>query len=236
MIRATFPEEYILAVEGDRHCAEALLRESGSTPSSFTGSTRVGRAVMARRHITSRRSPSNSAANAPASSPPTRPSGHHAARRVVWGKFMNAGQTCVAPDFISIERRVHDDFVEALQRVIRGFYGADPRQNQDYGRIINRRHFDRLTGYLASVGHVECGGQRDPADLYLALTVLARVRRTPVMQDEIGCSIASVIAVESMEEAWLFSPESANALALAPFPRPRSRNGCWTGRVPAGCV
>ncbi|MCC7373232.1 MAG: aldehyde dehydrogenase [Verrucomicrobiales bacterium] len=225
LIRATFPEHYILAVEGDRHCAEALLRERFDTI-FFTGSTQVGRAVMAAaaRHLTpvtlelGGKCPCIVAADAPI---------EVTARRVVWGKFMNAGQTCVAPDFVLVERRIHDDFVAALQRVIREFYGADPRQSQDYGRIINRRHFDRLTSYLTP-GHIECGGQQDPADLYLAPTVLTRVPQdTPVMQDEIFGPILPVIAVESMEEALVLLRNRPTPLALYLF----TRDAAVQGRV-----
>ena len=72
------------------------------------------------------------------------------ARRIVWGKFMNAGQTCVAPDFVLVDHRVRGPLVEAMKRALREFYGEDPQKSPDYGRIINRKHLDRLKGYLGT--------------------------------------------------------------------------------------
>jgi aldehyde dehydrogenase (NAD+) len=107
------------------------------------------------------------------------------ARRIVWGKFLNAGQTCVAPDFVLADHRIHDRLVSALAQAIQDFYGEDPQRSPHYGRIVNRRHFDRLTGYLDS-GQIAHGGQRDAAGLYLAPTLLTGVSwEIPVMREEI---------------------------------------------------
>ena len=147
LIGATFPEEYIAVVQGERETAEALLRERFDSI-FFTGSTGVGRAVMAAaaRHLTpvtlelGGKCPCLVCADAPLDI---------TARRIAWGKFMNAGQTCVAPDFVLVDRRLHSALVEALKRAIHQFYGADPQKSGDYGRIVNRKHLDRLTSYLA---------------------------------------------------------------------------------------
>jgi aldehyde dehydrogenase (NAD+) len=147
LIGATFAEEYVAVVQGERDVAEALLRERFDSI-FFTGSTKVGRAVMtaAARHLTpitlelGGKCPCLVCADAPLDI---------TARRIVWGKFMNAGQTCVAPDFVLADRRVRVSLVEAMKRAIRQFYGDDPQKSEDYGRIVNRKHLDRLTSYLA---------------------------------------------------------------------------------------
>ncbi|MBL9135069.1 MAG: aldehyde dehydrogenase [Verrucomicrobiales bacterium] len=220
LIRATFPEDYITAVEGDRDVAEALLQERFDTI-FFTGSTQVGRAVMAAaaRHLTpvtlelGGKCPCIVAADAPIDL---------TARRVVWGKFMNAGQTCVAPDFVLVDRRIRPDFVQALRRTIETFYGPNPQQSPDYGRIIHRRHFDRLAAYLPS-GHIEHGGQMDAAELYLAPTLLTGAPAdSPVMQEEIFGPILPVVDIESVDEAVTFLRDRPTPLALYLFTRDRA--------------
>jgi aldehyde dehydrogenase (NAD+) len=217
VIRAAFTEDYIAVVEGDRLQAEALLRERFDTI-FFTGSTQVGRAVMtaAARHLTpvtlelGGKCPCIVAADTPIDI---------TARRVVWGKFMNAGQTCVAPDFVLVDRRIRADFVQALRQAVGDFYGVDPRQSPNYGRIINRRHFDRLTAYLAS-GRIEHGGQQDAEDLYLAPTLLTDVAPdAPVMHEEIFGPILPVLDVGSVDEAVAFLRERPTPLALYLFTR-----------------
>jgi acyl-CoA reductase-like NAD-dependent aldehyde dehydrogenase len=220
LIRATFPEELVTLVEGDREIAEALLRERFDTI-FFTGSTGVGRAVMAAaaRHLTpvtlelGGKCPCIVAADAPIDI---------TARRVVWGKFMNAGQTCVAPDFVLVDRRIHDDFLRSLQQAIREFYGPDPQKSPDYGRIIHRRHLDRLTAYLAS-GRIEHGGQHDASDLYIAPTILTGAALdSPVMQEEIFGPILPVVGFENLEEALTLLRDRPTPLALYLFTRDRS--------------
>lgn len=215
MLRATFPEEQVAVFGGERDVAEALLRERFDSI-FFTGSTQVGRTVMAAaaRHLTpvtlelGGKSPCLVCADAPL---------EITARRIVWGKFMNAGQTCVAPDFVLVERRIRPVFVQALQRAIREFYGANPQESPDYGRIINRRHFDRLAGYLAS-GRIEHGGQHDAADLYLAPTLMSGAADdSPVMQEEIFGPILPVQEFEQLDHALALLRDRPTPLALYLF-------------------
>ena len=100
-----------------------------------------------------------------------------AARRIAWGRFTNAGQTCVAPDYVLVARSVEDRFLGAVLRAVHDFYGENPKTSPDYGRIVNDRHFDRLTGLLDAGGYeaVVTGGGGDRATRYLAPTVLAGV-------------------------------------------------------------
>jgi len=220
LIGLTFPEEYIAVVQGEREVAEGLLRERFDCI-FFTGSSNVGRAVMtaAARHLTpvtlelGGKCPCLICADAPLDI---------TARRVAWGKFMNAGQTCVAPDFVVVDRRVFAVFVAALKRAIHQFYGDDPQKSPDYGRIINRKHLDRLTAYLSS-GQIEHGGQREATDLYLAPTILTGVAAdAPVMQEEIFGPILPVLAFDNLDDGLALLHDRPTPLALYLFTKDRA--------------
>lgn len=220
LIGATFPEEHITVVPGEREIAEALLRERFDSI-FFTGSTGVGRAVMvaAARHLTpvtlelGGKCPCLVCADAPLDI---------TARRIAWGKFMNAGQTCVAPDFVLVDRRLHSGLVAALKRAIQQFYGDDPQRSPDYGRIINRKHLERLTGYLRS-GQIAHGGQHDASDLYLAPTILTGVAaEAPVMQEEIFGPILPVLEFDTLDHALALLRGRPTPLALYLFTKDRS--------------
>jgi aldehyde dehydrogenase (NAD+) len=220
LIGAAFPDEYIAVVQGQRDVAEALLREKWDTV-FFTGSTRVGRAVMtaAARHLTpvtlelGGKCPCLVCADAPLET---------VARRIVWGKFMNAGQTCVAPDHVLVDQRVGEPLVDAMKRVLREFYGDDPRTNPGYGRLVNRGHFDRLVGYLGN-GRILCGGQHDAGDLYVAPTILTDVATdAPVMQEEIFGPILPVLEFAALDEVLASLRDRPTPLALYLFTRDRA--------------
>lgn len=217
LIRETFAEEYIACCEGERDVAEALLRQRFDKV-FFTGSTNVGRIVMAAaaQHLTpvtlelGGKCPCIVCADAPL---------EVTARRIAWGKFMNAGQTCVAPDFVLVDRRVREGLIAALRQALREFYGDDPRTSPDYGRIINRRHFDRLAGLLSS-GRIVHGGQQDAGDLYLAPTLLTDVPfDAPVMQDEIFGPILPVREFDTLDDVLALLRDWPTPLALYLFTR-----------------
>lgn len=144
-----------------------------------------------------------------------------AARRIAWGKFVNAGQTCIAPDYVLVDRPVHDQLVAAIGRNITEFYGADPQRSADFARIVNQPHFHRLEKLLDS-GTVACGGQTEADTRYIAPTVLTDVLASdPVMDEEIFGPILPVLRVDSLEAAIAFVNERATAgdkpLALYTF-------------------
>lgn len=184
----------------------------------FTGSTDVGRIVMkaAAEHLTpvtlelGGKSPTIVAADADLSV---------AARRIAWGKFLNAGQTCIAPDYVLAERSVRDRLVDKIVASIGEFYGRDPRASSDFGRIVNERHLTRLTSLLGSAGgSVAHGGDVDPADRYVAPTIVVDPDLdAPVMQQEIFGPILPVLAVDSVEEAIDFVNRRPKPLALYVF-------------------
>ena len=140
-----------------------------------------------------------------------------AARRVAWGKWLNAGQTCIAPDYVLVDERVRDAFLDELAATVVAFYGDDPRASTDFGRIVSDRHFDRLTG-LMQYGTVAIGGQSQASDRYIAPTVLVDVEPTsPVMSEEIFGPLLPVIGVESTRQAVDFVNGRDHPLALYLF-------------------
>ena len=220
LIRNNFADEFVAVVNGGAEVAEALLRERFDTI-FFTGSTRVGQAVMtaAARHLTpvslelGGKCPTLVCADAPV---------ELAARRIAWGKFLNAGQTCVAPDFVLVDRRVREPFVAALQKSLREFYGTDPQRSEDYGRIVNARHFERLTNYLRD-GRVVHGGETDAPDLFIAPTILTEVSpNAPVMQEEIFGPILPVLEFDRLDDVLTALRERPTPLALYLFTRDRA--------------
>ena len=140
-----------------------------------------------------------------------------AARRITQGRWNNAGQTCTAPDYVLVFKDVTRPFLEHLKEAMLQFYGADSQKSPDYGRIINTRHFDRLTALLAS-GTVYHGGQHDRADRFIAPTVLVNVSPdSPVMQEEIFGPILPVLEVDNVEQAIDFVNARPSPLGLYVF-------------------
>lgn len=220
LIRETFPEHYVAACPGGRDVAEALLHERFDKI-FFTGGTAAGRAVMAAaaKHLTpitlelGGKCPCLVCADAPLDV---------AARRIAWGKFLNAGQTCVAPDFVLVEYPILEAFLGALQQALCEFYGDDPRQSPHYGRIVNRRHFERLAGLLGA-GRIARGGEQDMEALYFAPTIMTDVPPdAPVMQEEIFGPILPVLGFDRLDEALAFLAGRPTPLALYLFTRDRA--------------
>jgi aldehyde dehydrogenase (NAD+) len=199
LIRSTFSPEYIAVVEGDVTASQALLAEKFDHI-FFTGGTEIGRVVMqaAAKHLTpvtlelGGKSPCIVDADVRLD---------YAAKRIAWGKFINAGQTCIAPDYVLVDRRIKSELLELLKQSIREFYGEDPATSPDYGRIINSHHFQRLSALL---NHGECaiGGTVDPETRYIAPTILDRVSwNDPIMQAEIFGPILPILEYDDLTEA-----------------------------------
>jgi aldehyde dehydrogenase (NAD+) len=200
IVDAAFPDGAVTVVEGDHETAAALLRERFDTI-FFTGGTAVGRAVMeaAAGHLTpvtlelGGKCPAIVCADACLRSPQRLDA---VARRLVWGKFLNAGQTCVAPDHVRVERTAHDALVAAMCRAVAQF-----RYGPDSGRIVNRRHFQRVLSYLAD-GAVACGGDHDPARLWIAPTILTGIRPAArVLREEIFGPVLPVVPWDKLDDA-----------------------------------
>lgn len=205
----------------------------------FTGSTAVGRVVMAAaaKHLTpvtlelGGKSPTIVAADADLAV---------AARRITWAKFMNAGQTCIAPDYLLVERPVRDELVERIKTAIKEFYGTDPRTSEDLGRVVNERHHGRLTGLVSgSGGTVACGGESDPATRYLAPTVvLDPDLDSGLMTEEIFGPVLPVLAIDSIEDAIAFVNDRDKPLALYIYSRSKETADRVIARTSSGgaCV
>ncbi len=212
MIRSAFDPQYIAVAQGDAEVSQQLLAEKFDHI-FFTGGTAIGRIVMeaAAKHLTpvtlelGGKSPCIVEADARLD---------YAAKRIAWGKFINAGQTCIAPDYLLVNRRIKTEFLELLKQYIQEFYGENPADSPSYGRIIHQRHFSRLASFLDN-GKTITGGQTDPDTRYIAPTVLDEVRWSdPVMQDEIFGPILPVLVYDELEEAIALVNARPKPLAL----------------------
>lgn len=138
-------------------------------------------------------------------------------KRIVWGKFTNAGQTCVAPDYILVDKKVKQKFVDLFIKTTKEFYGENAQQSADFGRIINEKHFLRLTR-LMDKGNILMGGQTDINDLYIAPTLIDGISPDdPIMQGEIFGPILPIIEYGSLDEAIRFVNSRNKPLALYIF-------------------
>ena len=139
------------------------------------------------------------------------------ARRIAWGKFMNAGQTCVAPDYVLVHEQREEALVEALAKTLREFYGDDPRETPDYARIVNGRHHQRVKRLLKD-GDVVVGGQTDESQNYVAPTLLRNVSPdADCMREEIFGPVLPILKVKDVPEAIRFVNEREKPLALYVF-------------------
>ena len=163
-----------------------------------------------------------------------------AGKRIAWGKFLNAGQTCIAPDYVLVEEPVHDQLVAAIADAVKAFYGDDPQASADYTRIVNSHHFHRLEKYLGS-GNVALGGVADADTRYISPTVLTGVTQAdPVMAEEIFGPVLPVLKVGSVQEAVdIVAQRSAvgdRPLALYTFSERDAENDTVIGGTSSGGV
>lgn len=219
IIEQCFAEEYVAVVEpfGGRQEVTALLKERFDYI-FFTGSVSVGKVVMeaAARNLTP------VTLELGGKSPVIIDKNCHvalAAKRVAWGKFINAAQTCVAPDYVLIHKDIKEEFLQKVSYYVEQFYGSDPKKSPDYPRIIDENQFDRLVGYL-SEGRILFGGGSQRESLYIAPTVIDEVDlNSPVMTDEIFGPILPLVEYENIEEAINFVNQREKPLALYVFTR-----------------
>ena len=215
MIRETFDERYIAVVQGNREVNALLLAERYDMI-FFTGSPALGRVVMtaAARNLTpvvlelGGKSPCVVDREADVAM---------AARRIAWGKTLNAGQTCIAPDYLLIHSSLQDQFVSAFRREIRNLHGEDVLKSQHYVRMVNDSAFDRVAGYM-KCGRVVSGGRLVKEERFIEPTLLADVDvASPVMQDEIFGPVLPMIPFEERQEAIEFITRREKPLALYYF-------------------
>lgn len=225
LIEKTFDPAYVAVVQGGVEVSQAVLAEKFDHI-FFTGSTAIGKIVMAAaaQHLTP------VTLELGGKSPCIVDSDIHleyTARRIVWGKFLNAGQTCIAPDYLLVDRRIKPALIEAMKTTIREFYGENPAQSPDYTRIISAKHFTRLAKLLED-GKILIGGDTNPDDRYIAPTLLDQVSQdATVMQEEIFGPILPVLEYDEIETAINFINSKSKPLALYIF----SRNPKFQNRI-----
>lgn len=142
-----------------------------------------------------------------------------AAKRLVWAKFFNAGQSCVAPDYVLCTAETRDALLPFIKETLESFYGSDPQQSPDLGRIVTDRHWDRLLELLKkSEGKIVIGGESDKKTKYIAPTVVVDVMESDaLMQEEIFGPILPILTIKSLDEAIYFVNEREKPLALYAF-------------------
>lgn len=144
-----------------------------------------------------------------------------AAKRIVWGKFMNAGQTCAAPDYLLVEKSIQPKFMNILRSEIQNAFGNIPEESPDYPRIINSFHYERLAK-LINHGKLVTGGERNPESLFIAPTVIEDIQWTdPIMENEIFGPILPVITFETIEEFLLIIAKRPKSLSAYYFGKNR---------------
>lgn len=236
LIGEVFPPEYVTVVTGGRAENQTLLDQQFDYI-FFTGGVTVGKLVMekASHHLT----------------PVTLELGgkspvvidhtadlRTAARRITFGKYLNCGQTCIAPDYVLIEESVHDEFVRLFIEETKKMYGKDGLENKDYGKIINQKHFDRIIGLIDSK-KIVYGGKANVATLQIEPTVLDHVTKDDaVMQEEIFGPVMPIITVKDTNEAYDFIKDRPKPLALYLFTNDKEVENKFLREVSfgGGCV
>jgi aldehyde dehydrogenase (NAD+) len=161
-----------------------------------------------------------------------------AAARIVWGKFTNAGQTCVAPDYVLVHASQKAALTNAMQTAIQQYYTNDPATSYDYGRIINEKRFTILESCLQH-GSIITGGQTQRTQLYIAPTLLENVRAdSPLMQEEIFGPLLPVVTYETKEQALAFIQQHPNPLSLYIFSSSTAAQQYFTQQIAfgGGCI
>jgi aldehyde dehydrogenase (NAD+) len=212
-----FPRELILMINGDHTISDQLLSYKFDYI-FFTGSSRIGKHVMqmASENLIpvslelGGKNPAIVAEDAMIS---------YAARRIAWGKFLNAGQTCICTDYVLIDKKIKDRFLEKIIREVKSFYGEEPEESMDFAHIISKENVIRLSR-LIETGEVVTGGHADVENCFISPTILNNVKpEDPVMQDEIFGPVLPVIEFENFDEVYGIIERHPKPLATYLFTR-----------------
>ncbi len=233
-----YSPNYIYMVQGDgAEIVPAMMEHFRFDHVFYTGSPQVGKAIykMAAENLVpvtlelGGKSPAIVEADANIAI---------AAKRITMGKFLNAGQTCIAPDYILVHQSVKDALMGNIKKSIVNFYGEDPATGYEYGKIINGKRFDKLVSYLKD-GNILVGGQHDREKLFIAPTVMDRIKPgAPLMQEEIFGPLLPVISFADTKEAMQIVKQHANPLAFYLFTSSKKTEQQWINSVPfgGGCI
>ncbi|WP_425435319.1 aldehyde dehydrogenase [Marininema halotolerans] len=236
MVEELFEATYIKVIEGDAETSTELLAQPFDTI-FFTGSVPVGKIVMeaAAKHLTpvtlelGGKSPVIVDNDADISL---------AAKRIAWGKTINAGQTCIAPDYLLVHRDVEEPLIKGIQAAIRENFGEHPLRHPDYPHIINRRHFDRLS-HLLENGEILSGGVMDPKLPAIEPTLIGEVSwDDPIMNDEIFGPLLPVIPFDNLDEMIEKVRSKPKPLALYYFTSSKEKEKKILESLPfgGGCI
>src|SRR5574344_2222761 len=236
ILKTIFNENYIATVQGGHVQNTALLNQHFDFI-FFTGSPEVGKIVMekAAQHLTpvslelGGKSPCIVDSNVDLKI---------AARRVVWGKFLNAGQTCIAPDYVLVDSSVKEKFVSAVYKEIISQYGEDPIHNEAFCKIINQKHFDRLTSLVPSAKNDKSTFKIAPTVIELGSLGSKKVQDAPLMQEEIFGPFMPIISYEEIDSVIKFINNRNKPLALYLFTKNKSLQNkiISSVRYGGGCI
>lgn len=238
MIKLCFPEEYIKVINGEGEVlVPELMRSFRFDHVFYTGSTLVGKSIytMAAEKLVpvtlelGGKSPAIVEEDADITV---------AARRIILGKFVNAGQTCIAPDYVLVHENVKEKLLQSLKDCILKFWGDNPRQSNDYGRIISLKRFDKLSSYLKQ-GEVFTGGETDEKELYISPTILIGIGMSDtVMQEEIFGPVLPVISYSSIQDAISIVKINDKPLAFYLFTSNKQNEQTWINTISfgGGCI
>ena len=222
LISETFSAEYIAVVQGNRDVNTSLLEQRYDII-FFTGSPSLGRKVMsaAAKNLTpvvlelGGKSPCIVDKSADLGT---------VARRIAWGKSLNAGQTCIAPDYLLVHKEIKDGLIEALRAEFKSLLGENPKECQHFVRIVNDKAFDRLVGYLEGA-NIVVGGEYDKSERFIAPTIVDNVSLdSPIMKEEIFGPIFPIVTFSDIDEAVKFVTEREKPLALYYFGDTKTAN------------
>ena len=214
IITEIFPEKYVAVITGGRQENAALLDKKFDFI-FFTGSSSVGKTVLekAARHLTPAvlelggKSPCIVDSTAKI---------NLAAKRIVFGKFLNCGQTCVAPDYILCDEKIKDKLTDAIKKEIQKQYGENPLENSDYGKMISEKHFDRVCG-LINKDKILCGGASISETLQIEPTVVSADFTDDVMQEEIFGPVLPIVTYNDFSQVYTMLSDLPKPLALYIF-------------------
>ena len=217
IIEGIFPSDYIAAFEGGHETNTALL-EGRYDMIFFTGSPNVGKIVAAKAAETLTPTVLELGGKSPVVVDKSADI-KLTARRLAWGKFLNAGQTCVAPDYVLADRKIVQPLIDALKKETERMFSATPLSSPDLSKIINERHYERIKGLIAG-SDISFGGNSDSNAMKIEPTVLYPVRKSdPVMQEEIFGPVLPILEYDSLDEAIDFIRGKEKPLALYIFSR-----------------
>ena len=204
----------------------------------FTGSTSVGKIIhqAASKHLT--HTILELGGKSPVYIDDTVSSMEIAVKRILWGKFLNTGQTCIAPDYVLCTSAVADKFVEHAKKIIEGFYQGEPKKSESFGRIINQRNFDRLDKLLKETnGKVALGGQTDRESLFISPTIVTNVTSSDsLMSQELFGPILPIVTVDSPQEALDFINAGEKPLTFYIFSNKKNVVQKFTNETSSGSI